>query len=127
MAKRTIVDFSLNWTCYLQDPVRQEVPKAVEICTSAGIFVRMVTGDNIHTAKHIARECGILTEDGLALEGPEFRKMSEAELLPLLPKLQVSEDNVPWNWKWMSLFHNVFLVARLIKICWYSAHMTEML
>ena len=49
----------------------------------------MVTGDNIHTARHIAKECGILTDDGLALEGPVFRKMPEAELIPLLPKLQV--------------------------------------
>ena len=58
-------------------------------CTRAGIFVRMVTGDNIHTAEHIARECGILTDGGLALEGPAFRRMSEAELIPLLPRLQV--------------------------------------
>ena len=45
----------------VQDPVRKEVPAAVATCQSAGITVRMVTGDNIHTAKHIARECGILT------------------------------------------------------------------
>lgn len=47
--------------CTLQDPVRKEVPDAVATCQRAGITVRMVTGDNIHTAKHIARECGILT------------------------------------------------------------------
>ena len=45
----------------VQDPVRKEVPAAVATCQAAGITVRMVTGDNIHTAKHIARECGILT------------------------------------------------------------------
>lgn len=45
----------------VQDPVRKEVPDAVATCQRAGITVRMVTGDNIHTAKHIARECGILT------------------------------------------------------------------
>ena len=45
----------------LQDPVRKEVPDAVATCQRAGITVRMVTGDNIHTAEHIARECGILT------------------------------------------------------------------
>jgi magnesium-transporting ATPase (P-type) len=72
-----------------QDPVRAEVPDAVATCKQAGIFVRMVTGDNIFTAKHIATECGILSEDGIALEGPNFRRMTEEELLPLLPKLQV--------------------------------------
>ena len=74
----------------LQDPVRQEVPEAVATCKRAGIVVRMVTGDNVHTAQHIARECGILTEGGLALEGTNFRTMPEAELIKLLPRLQVS-------------------------------------
>lgn len=74
----------------IKDPVRAEVPAAVTRCQTAGITVRMVTGDNIHTARHIARECGILTEGGLAMEGPEFRKMPIQELLPKLAKLQVS-------------------------------------
>ena len=74
----------------VQDPVRKEVPDAVAVCKRAGIFVRMVTGDNVHTASHIARECGILMEGGLALEGPTFRNMTEEELIPILPKLQVS-------------------------------------
>jgi len=78
---------------YVQDPVRQEVPAAVATCIKAGIFVRMVTGDNVHTAKHIARECGILTDDGIALEGPAFRVMSQAELIPMLPRLQVGTSN----------------------------------
>jgi Ca2+-transporting ATPase len=73
----------------IKDPVRVEVPDAVTKCQKAGVTVRMVTGDNIHTARHIARECGILTDGGLAMEGPEFRKMPIQELLPMLPKLQV--------------------------------------
>jgi hypothetical protein len=56
----------------------------------------MVTGDNIHTARHIARECGILTESGVALEGPNFRNMPAHELIPLLPKLQVRADCTFW-------------------------------
>lgn len=59
-------------------------------CQRAGITVRMVTGDNIHTAKHIARECGILTEGGRAIEGPTFRSMPEEDLIPMLPQLQAS-------------------------------------
>ena len=73
-----------------QDPVRKEVPDAVATCRRAGIFVRMVTGDNIHTAQCIARECGILTPEGMALEGPVFRQMPEEELIAVLPRLQVS-------------------------------------
>jgi hypothetical protein len=68
---------------------RAEVPHAVKVCQNAGIMVRMVTGDNIHTARHIARDCGILTDEGIALEGPNFRNMPAHDLLPLLPKLQV--------------------------------------
>ena len=37
-------------------------------------------GDNIHTASAIAKQCGILTPGGIALEGPVFRKMSPKEL-----------------------------------------------
>jgi P-type Ca2+ transporter type 2C len=50
----------------------------------------MVTGDNINTAKAIARECGILTDDGIAIEGPMFRTKSPEEMTELIPKIQVS-------------------------------------
>ncbi|KAA6423560.1 MAG: P-type ATPase [Trebouxia sp. A1-2] len=79
----------------IKDPVRKEVPDAVAVCKRAGIFVRMVTGDNVHTASHIARECGIMMEGGLALEGPTFRKMTEEELIPILPKIQVMARSSP--------------------------------
>ena len=75
----------------MQDPVRKEVPDAVAVCKRAGITVRMVTGDNIHTAQHIAQECGIMFGDGTAMEGPTFRAMPDEEVKPMLPKLQVSK------------------------------------
>ncbi len=47
----------------IQDPLRDEVVRSVRICHKAGINVRMVTGDNIDTARAIAIEAGILTRD----------------------------------------------------------------
>ena len=73
----------------VKDPVRPGVKDAVQTCLAAGITVRMVTGDNINTAKAIARECGILTEDGVAIEGPEFRSMSLEQMKEIIPRIQV--------------------------------------
>ncbi|EMD00897.1 hypothetical protein BAUCODRAFT_566674 [Baudoinia panamericana UAMH 10762] len=79
----------------IQDPLRPGVPEAVKDCIMAGVFPRMVTGDNILTAKAIARECGIFTAGGVALEGPDFRKMSTAEQRAVIPKLQVLARSSP--------------------------------
>ncbi|KAJ4839366.1 ATF/CREB activator [Turnera subulata] len=88
-----------GYTCIgivgIKDPVRPGVKESVAICRSAGIVVRMVTGDNITTAKAIARECGILTEGGIAIEGPVFREKSEEELHELIPKIQVMARSSP--------------------------------
>ncbi|CDS40325.1 Ca2 transporting ATPase plasma membrane [Echinococcus multilocularis] len=58
----------------IEDPVRPEVPAAIRKCQRAGITVRMVTGDNINTARSIALKCGIISEgDNYAiLEGKTF-------------------------------------------------------
>ena len=79
----------------IKDPLRPDVKHAVEMCQHAGIFVRMVTGDNIDTAKAIATECGILTENGIAMEGPAFRKLTPAQLDAVLPNLQVLARSSP--------------------------------
>jgi Ca2+-transporting ATPase len=66
----------------------------------------MVTGDNINTAKAIARECGILTEDGIAIEGAEFREKNPKELLELIPKMQVCHisSNLSLACKFLSIY-----------------------
>lgn len=81
----------------IKDPLRPDVIEAVKACQEAGIFVRMVTGDNIETAKAIAKECGILTEEegGIAMEGPAFRKLTLEECDKILPKLQVLARSSP--------------------------------
>ncbi|GMR51015.1 hypothetical protein PMAYCL1PPCAC_21210, partial [Pristionchus mayeri] len=83
----------------IQDPVRPEVPSAIAKVQAAGITVRMVTGDNIHTARSIATACGILKggENSLALESTEFNarirdekgNVDQAKLDEVWPKLRV--------------------------------------
>jgi len=85
----------LDALCGIQDPLRPDVVEAVKSCQRAGIMVRMVTGDNIETAKAIARQCGILTEGGIALEGPTFRDMTPEQLDRVLPRLQVLARSSP--------------------------------
>ncbi|KAK3249190.1 ATF/CREB activator [Cymbomonas tetramitiformis] len=83
----------------IKDPPRPGVPEAVIRCQKAGVQVRMVTGDNVVTARAIAKEVNILTDDGLAVEGKEFRLMSYSERLlkfgPRLEKLQVMARSSP--------------------------------
>lgn len=59
-----------------------QVPEAIKKCQRAGITVRMVTGDNINTARAIANKCGILHpgDDFLCLEGKEFNRRIRNEL-----------------------------------------------
>ncbi|XP_056107081.1 plasma membrane calcium-transporting ATPase 1b isoform X2 [Rhinichthys klamathensis goyatoka] len=66
----------------IEDPVRPEVPDAIKKCQRAGITVRMVTGDNINTARAIATKCGIIHtgDDFLCLEGKEFNRRIRNEL-----------------------------------------------
>jgi len=79
----------------IQDPVRPEVPVAVATCQKAGIVVRMVTGDNAETARAIAKQCGILTEGGIVIEGPDFRLLDVNAMDALVPKLQVMARSSP--------------------------------
>lgn len=69
--------------------------EAVRKAQRAGVTVRMVTGDNIATAKAIARQCGIYTENGIAVEGPNFRAMTPAQVDEILPRLQVMGRSSP--------------------------------
>ena len=79
----------------IKDPIRPEVPRAVQDCKRAGIQVKMVTGDNVYTACHIAKDCGILQADGKIVEGPTFRSMGDEEVLRILPNLSVLARSSP--------------------------------
>lgn len=89
----------------IEDPVRHEVPDAIKKCQRAGITVRMVTGDNINTARAIALKCGILHpgEDFLCLEGKEFNRrirnekgeIEQERIDKIWPKLRVLARSSP--------------------------------
>ncbi|XP_040200083.1 plasma membrane calcium-transporting ATPase 1 isoform X2 [Rana temporaria] len=89
----------------IEDPVRAEVPDAIRKCQRAGITVRMVTGDNINTARAIATKCGILHpgEDFLCIEGKEFNRrirnekgeIEQERIDKLWPKLRVLARSSP--------------------------------
>merc|ERR1719510_760367 len=85
----------------IKDPVRDEVPAAVKACQRAGIVVRMVTGDHLDTAKHIAKECGILTNPNqICMTGEQFRRFLDTtkegkEKRDTLEKLRVVARSRP--------------------------------
>ncbi|KAI8869032.1 calcium-translocating P-type ATPase [Ramicandelaber brevisporus] len=81
----------------IEDPLRDGVPEAVALCQKAGVQVRMVTGDNIMTAKAIAGQCGIYTPDngGIAMTGPQFRQLTSDQMDVIIPRLQVLARSSP--------------------------------
>ncbi|XP_026532189.1 plasma membrane calcium-transporting ATPase 3 isoform X9 [Notechis scutatus] len=102
-------DIVIDLTCIavvgIEDPVRPEVPEAINKCQRAGITVRMVTGDNINTARAIAAKCGIIQpgEDFLCLEGKDFNRrirnekgeIEQERLDKIWPKLRVLARSSP--------------------------------
>ncbi|KAG1050848.1 hypothetical protein G6F43_006903 [Rhizopus delemar] len=79
----------------IQDQLRPGVIESVQAFRRAGVFIRMITGDNLETAKAIAKECGILTPGGLAMTGPDFRALSPREQADVIPRLQVLARSSP--------------------------------
>lgn len=80
----------------IKDPCRPGVKQAVDTCKRAGVKVRMVTGDNLGTAKAIAVECGILESTGdLAIDGKTFREYSNEERQERLSSIAVIARATP--------------------------------
>ncbi|TVU10103.1 hypothetical protein EJB05_43611, partial [Eragrostis curvula] len=93
-------DLTLVGVVGIKDPCRPGVKNAVRLCGTAGIKVRMVTGDNVQTAKAIALECGILdakddTSEPMVIEGKVFREMSETAREGIADKITVMGRSSP--------------------------------
>jgi P-type Ca2+ transporter type 2C len=79
-------DLTLLAMVGIVDPPRPEAKAAIAECRSAGIRVRMITGDHATTAGAIALELGI---EGRAITGTQFAAMTDEELLDQLPQIGV--------------------------------------
>ncbi|XP_059383643.1 plasma membrane calcium-transporting ATPase 3b isoform X2 [Carassius carassius] len=100
-----VTDLTCITVVGIEDPVRPEVPEAIRKCQKAGITVRMVTGDNINTARAIAAKCGIIQpgDDFLCLEGKEFNRrirnekgeIEQERIDKIWPKLRVLARSSP--------------------------------
>ncbi|XP_027026427.1 plasma membrane calcium-transporting ATPase 3b isoform X2 [Tachysurus fulvidraco] len=102
-------DIVTDHTCIavvgIEDPVRPEVPEAIRKCQRAGITVRMVTGDNINTARAIAAKCGIIQpgDDFLCIDGKDFNRrirnekgeIEQERIDKVWPKLRVLARSSP--------------------------------
>ncbi|KAF9256353.1 Ca-transporting ATPase [Marasmius fiardii PR-910] len=88
-------DMTLIGITGLEDPLRPGVRDAVSKCRRAGVSVKMCTGDNVLTARSIAAQCGIFTQGGIIMEGPVFRKLSQSEMIEIVPRLQVLARSSP--------------------------------
>jgi Ca2+-transporting ATPase len=73
----------------IRDPLRGDVRLAIERCRSAGIEVKMITGDNPETARAIAAEAGLLDPDSIVLNSAELASLTDEQLKDQLPRLRV--------------------------------------
>ena len=76
----------------ISDPVRADVPDAVQECLDAGIAIKIVTGDTPNTAKEIARQIGLWKEgdgDRNIITGPEFAALDDKALYDRVKDLKV--------------------------------------
>lgn len=87
----------------IADPVRVEVPAAVQECIDAGIDVKVVTGDTSGTAREIARQIGLWDDsrDGAnsIITGPDFAALSDEELLARVNELKIISRARPMDKK----------------------------
>uniref|UniRef100_A0A3Q1JET9 Calcium-transporting ATPase n=1 Tax=Anabas testudineus TaxID=64144 RepID=A0A3Q1JET9_ANATE len=100
-----VTDLTCITVVGIEDPVRPEVPEAIRKCQRAGITVRMVTGDNINTARAIAAKCGIIHpgDDFICLEGKDFNRrirnekgeIEQERIDKIWPKLRVLARSSP--------------------------------
>ena len=85
---QTDIEFVFVGLIGLADPLRSDVPPAIDECHRAGIRVVMITGDHPQTALAIAAQAGITTDGGVAT-GAELALLTDAALLETVKRTDV--------------------------------------
>ncbi len=79
----------------IRDEIREEAREVLANIKEAGIDVMMITGDDAQTAKSIAKELGMLGDNGLVLTHNELENMSDEELLQKYRQIKVIARALP--------------------------------
>jgi Ca2+-transporting ATPase len=90
-AQRDQLDANLVFVGYvaIRDPIRDEVPEAMAQCRQAGISVKLITGDNVETARAVGDDIGLLQGGGVVLTSADFNAIEDAAMDKKLPHLRV--------------------------------------
>jgi P-type Ca2+ transporter type 2C len=88
-AREVEKDLTLLAIVGMTDPVRDDVPMAIQACGDAGIEVKMITGDHPLTAHAVAERIGMLKQGDVELTGEEFEAKSDSEISKILPQLRI--------------------------------------
>ena len=76
----------------------------------------MCTGDNALTARSITTQCGIFTPGGIIMEGPVFRKLSQSEMVQIVPQLQVLAHSSPEDKKILVKALNCKSIGEIVSV-----------
>lgn len=96
-SNRTLIESEMVYDGFvvITDPLRQDVYEAVVHCKNAGIDLKILTGDNIITARAIANQLGILKDGSLAVEAREIEDLPDQEFIQMLSKIKVIARSTP--------------------------------
>lgn len=92
--------FRLLGLAAISDPIRPEVPLAINRCRQAGINIKIVTGDNTETVTEIARQIGLWTDadgDSNRIKGGDFARLSDEEALEVIGDIKVMSRARPMD------------------------------
>ncbi|MCA9086008.1 MAG: calcium-translocating P-type ATPase, PMCA-type [Planctomycetaceae bacterium] len=82
-------DLTLLGLVAIHDPVRPEAANAMSMCHAAGIQTVMITGDHLETARAIAGEVGLMSDNATSISGQDVETLSDEELAKRLKTVRV--------------------------------------